>query len=162
MCSEYSIGFKRHLAIKKGTQKKNETDSPKFVTLPLVRWARFLSKLDSIDEQLERLRSVQQVEFQIHIGEKLYASVSHRLKWPTGDLRGLYLQPENGIRPTNTGICLSYNQWQCLQNPISELHNDHESARTARCCQTQPDRAMMNFCGECNPFASDLGFISTT
>jgi len=168
MSCEYSIGSKRFLAIK--TLEDNSTeisiyekDSKKFVTLSLVRWARFLSKLDFIDEQLERLRNGQQVEFQTHIGGKLYASVNYKLKWPMVDLREFYFHPEKGPRASKIGICLHVDQWASLKSQIIQLNNDHECARTAQHCQNQPDHAnqqMMNFCGECNPFALDLMFAS--
>ena len=93
MSCEYNIGFKRYLAIKAAEHDSvvitlYEMDSNKFDTLSLVRWARFMSKLYLIDEQLERLRNGLQVESQTHIGGKLYASNNYKLKWPMVDLRG--------------------------------------------------------------------------
>ena len=56
--------------------------------------------------------------------------------------------------------CLQAEQWTNLKNQITQLNNEHECARTAQCCQSQPDNGnqqTMNFCGECNPLSLRLG-----
>lgn len=165
--SEYCIGHNRFVACKQLYDETviaiYEKDSHKAIALPLVRWARLLLKVDSIDEQLERLRNGERAEFQTHIGGRLYASVNYKLKWPMVDLREFYYHPVDGILPTKIGICLHADQWATLKQRIRDLENDHECVRNARCCQTQPDhqnQQMMNYCGECNGFGFDLAFVS--
>jgi len=169
MSTEYSIGRKRFLACK--TEQEElvvtiyEKDSYKFITLPLKRWARFLLKLDAIDEQLEFARQGKFVDFKTHIGGKLYVSVDSTLKWTMVDFREFYMHPTKGIRPTKQGICLHYDEFQKLKNCLPAFHAENECARTAQDCLNQLDHQNqqgMNFCEECNPFAFNLMCVSTS
>jgi hypothetical protein len=169
MSTEYSIGRKRFLACKTEDEELvvsiYETDSYKFINLPLKRWARFLLKLDAIDEQLEYARQGKIVDFQTHIGGKLYVSINSSLKWTMVDFREFYMHPTKGIRATKRGISLHYDEFQKLKNCLPTFHAENECARTAKDCLSQPDHQNqqgMDLCEECNPFAFNLMCVSTS
>jgi hypothetical protein len=151
-------------AVSKNHVSFYEKNSHKFVRLPLVRWARFLAKIDYIDEQLECAFAGRFVDFQTHIGGPLYACINSSMRCPMVDLREFYLHPENGVRPTRTGISVFYDQWKKLKNSIPAFHNDNECALTARDCTLQPDHCnqeALTLCSDCNPFTFNLVCAST-
>jgi len=107
--------------------------------LSLCSWAYLQRYLIKIDEEARELnRKSRPVNYRVHVGRGIYASVSDGYKCV--DLRRFYmpygLQGEHNIRPTKEGIALRLeDEWGALLDllPVIYATNPELAAGKPRC-----------------------------
>jgi len=122
-------------------------------------WAYLQRYLTKIDEEARELnRKSRPVNYRVHLGHGIYASVSdgymcvdlRRFCMPYG------LQGEHNIRPTKEGLALRLeDEWSALLDLMSVIHAANLELAAAKPCCDNADHANqlgMLCCSGCNPF----------
>jgi len=108
-------------------------------------WAYLQRYLTKIDEEARELnRKARPVNYRVHLGHGIYASVSDG--YMCVDLRRFYipygLQGEHNIRPTKEGLALRLeDEWSALLDPMPVIHAANPELATAKPCCDNDDHA---------------------
>ena len=139
-----------------------EGSDVKTVTLPSIRWARFVAVLGQVDKAVNQLAAKQYIQLSLHLGGKYYLSVT------TGfagvDIREYYFnRTVEEVEPCKKGIALRIPEWAALKDVVQQLNKKHAMLANAQSCAYQLDNQNLEGalnCIECPPFQYEELFHS--
>jgi len=111
------------------------------------RWVKFVQEIPCIDKAVQRAITYKPTNFQLHIGGKWYVGVSERFQ--NVDIRRWYIGVDSIIRPTTSGISLSFAQWSNLKNVVKQMNDEIPQFTNILPCLHDGQFEML-MCPECN------------
>jgi hypothetical protein len=158
MPRKYNIGDKRDVIVKKVDGHlvitiEEEGADKKIATFTSQRWAQFVLLVGQIDQQIALMQADQYVSYSIHIGGKLYVSITSG--FPCVDIRHNFYLKGHGPKPTMTGIAIRLHEWENLKAIMPEMYKKYPSLQTVTPCSYQSDHQNLETyvqCRECSPF----------
>jgi hypothetical protein len=109
--------------------------------------------MDTIDDAYKYVAGQEKEWRCVHIGGKLYASVSSG--YPCVHLRYFFRSDDDRIIPSRNGVTLTLPMWENMKKFAVELREAEPDLKNASLCMLGTDHSnQMGFlqCGECNPF----------
>jgi hypothetical protein len=154
--SSYELGVNRVLDVCKdgasyGVLIKDNVSSAESV-LTGVRWATFVSYVDEINKEVEKLKEGDKFSYVQHIGGGWHVSVTSGYRCV--DLRRFYLNSEGQTKPTRHGIALRLHEWAKLLDVIKQLPADVPELFEIKPCFHEELSDWLK-CHECFPFLGD-------
>jgi Transcriptional Coactivator p15 (PC4) len=124
------------------------------LAFPTRRFASFVNKMDIIDRQFHSMLAGIDVNFKLHLGGGVYATIVTGFKCV--NLRKYFVPKGSSMElPSRTGIALRVTEWFELKNAVRKLFEQYPELVFETPCYN--DANHMNLmeaveCKECNPF----------
>jgi hypothetical protein len=151
--NSYELGVNRVLEVCKDGSSYNVLIKDKVSSaegvLTGLRWATFMSYVDDINKEVEKLKEGGEFKYVQHIGGGWHVSVTSGFRCV--DFRRFYVNANDQTKPTRHGIALRLHEWVKFLDVIKRLPADIPELFTIKPCFHEEVSDWIN-CLECFPF----------
>ena len=150
MLHTFHIGASRNVNVDEEnhvTICDQETGKRAFFTAQ--RWVRFVQEIPQIDIAVQCAMTFKQTVLQLHIGGQWYVGVTDEV--PIVDICRWFIRSlDNVLRPTPTGIAVTYSQWNTLKKVAEQMKTELPQFTAISPCW-HDSQWELEYCHECNP-----------